>query len=849
MSVSTTQQSGSATIRLRSITGPNTNITDYLVSGPGIPDETYIASSNVVGDELEITLEDKNGQNVFVSVTAKDLTANPPITESDVITWTPTDGISSNYALSRPGIQYLAVYETEPTKSAIDIFWETASSGLISDLNALIVNSQSDPGGLRIGPWTTNVFNEGLAKSGNILSSPFNLLDEFGAVITLSGNDSLVIHDVLDGDGNSVNQNPFTDSTNIRDYFRLVDTGSGYGPWQIRTTEPNDMPTAASSAPYWPNVYYFSDNPNTPGTNNLRNFKFIFKVEQNTTDAQGNPILLETFPGQSGEIYEAVLGNVAPIVYKITTEQPAVNPDEIYGVFNNTPIPDPIEIDTNREEQVILKELVFTNGAANEDITYNNDYLSNKDVELISSDGTGIFSQTIASTGAPAEVNGQPIFEIQDYTGTFSYPFTVQKMLVNTQWQNNNVPAEVYNLQIRIQDGANTTVVNLLVDMSTTVQPSWILNRTLYARAVEKITGFQAINGNKDQHYNVNGFPGGQNAYDGPKGSFNFPCTVIDVPANSPGFGGDEDGRYLYAGGFFNTTLQPVFDRNPGSRSLVNYSGGTGSVITLPRNTPDANGNQVQTNNGSGLLNSISGYPPFVKGYAYVIDKITNPLTGQVLALIIGDENGTVQNPGSPTGFNDPNYAGDNGVPGFWKDRFGPLSTGMRCYVGDWDEDIYYCDNGQIPCVSNNINCGCIGLRFPERVLSYNPTTGRLDFQSDNLGPMIPNCNIGDKLHFFNGKKTSQSNPWFHGRTNREVLGLYMWSEWGPGFWDDYANPINKTTVQPGSPANSWERVGFGEPSSLPSQPHNMNDGNADAYHSVPGQPPFDVGDYQFSLI
>ena len=53
-----------------------------------------------------------------------------------------TDGAPSDFKLKTPGIQYLAVYETEPTESALDIYWETTTAGLISDLNSAIINNQ-----------------------------------------------------------------------------------------------------------------------------------------------------------------------------------------------------------------------------------------------------------------------------------------------------------------------------------------------------------------------------------------------------------------------------------------------------------------------------------------------------------------------------------------------------------------------------------------------------------------------------------------------------------------------------------------------------------------------------------
>jgi hypothetical protein len=37
-------------------------------------------------------------------------------------------------------LPYLAIYETDPVESLLDIYWETASEGLIVDLNADVLS-------------------------------------------------------------------------------------------------------------------------------------------------------------------------------------------------------------------------------------------------------------------------------------------------------------------------------------------------------------------------------------------------------------------------------------------------------------------------------------------------------------------------------------------------------------------------------------------------------------------------------------------------------------------------------------------------------------------------------------
>jgi hypothetical protein len=75
----------------------------------------------------------------------------------------------------------LAVYETDPRESLLDIFWETTSSGLISDLNAAILD-----GGF-LGAVQTNGYtftlNESTAPGSNAFSGIINVVDGFSNVI------------------------------------------------------------------------------------------------------------------------------------------------------------------------------------------------------------------------------------------------------------------------------------------------------------------------------------------------------------------------------------------------------------------------------------------------------------------------------------------------------------------------------------------------------------------------------------------------------------------------------------------------------------------------------------------
>ena len=88
------------------------------VTGPGIADGTLVLSvSNDSGFRKIILNQNTSGTAV-----------------GDVLTFTPTP-INSNNWVTMP---QLAVMETDPVESNLDIFWETTTAGLVTDLNQAI---------------------------------------------------------------------------------------------------------------------------------------------------------------------------------------------------------------------------------------------------------------------------------------------------------------------------------------------------------------------------------------------------------------------------------------------------------------------------------------------------------------------------------------------------------------------------------------------------------------------------------------------------------------------------------------------------------------------------------------
>lgn len=113
-------------------------------------------------------------------------------------------GIGATNFLGNDRFQ-LAVYETEPTVSALDIYWETSQAGLISDLNADILTGFGGPVGLE--GWVDR-FNENIPAYDEQVGYDASAVSEYFAPLKSDGtnltNFSISIHSVTNGNGDSI---------------------------------------------------------------------------------------------------------------------------------------------------------------------------------------------------------------------------------------------------------------------------------------------------------------------------------------------------------------------------------------------------------------------------------------------------------------------------------------------------------------------------------------------------------------------------------------------------------------------------------------------------------------------
>ena len=199
---------------------------NQYVSAVGIPEGTVVQS--IAGSQVTLSnvVDIANSVSIDFQTPAK-IKVNQSVTVS-------FDTEITIVKSETPGLQYLAVMETEPVESLLDIFWETTSTGLIEDLNTLILNSSE--GGANFSSFNSSVFIESLASESAILNANFTLVDFFGAVIPPANITSLTI-DIVRNANNTV----------VTNFFTLDNIGAGY--FNIKTTEA-----------YYNSIFFFNES-------------------------------------------------------------------------------------------------------------------------------------------------------------------------------------------------------------------------------------------------------------------------------------------------------------------------------------------------------------------------------------------------------------------------------------------------------------------------------------------------------------------------------------------------------------------------------------------------------------
>ena len=173
--------------------------------------------------------------------------------------------------------QDLGVFETEPNKSVLDIYWETSTSGLISELNNEVITTtptgvkDSEGNNTALGQNIQYIHTEATA-SGSDATLFFELVDAGGNNLTT--NSTLVIDKVVDGTG----------ADRSSEFQILIDNTGSVTKYKIQTNA----------------LFVFNSNANI-------NENYTFNLL--ATDTSASPLLYTNAPIQ---LTNCQLQNVAP---------------------------------------------------------------------------------------------------------------------------------------------------------------------------------------------------------------------------------------------------------------------------------------------------------------------------------------------------------------------------------------------------------------------------------------------------------------------------------------------------------------------------------------------------------
>lgn len=181
----------------------------------------------------------------------------------------------------------LAVYETKPTESRLDIYWETSTTGLISDLNTAI--QLSDPNNIKYLSGWSFLLTEAM-DPGDTVTDEFVFLDILSDEITPT---NVTIESVVTLTG-----------TNVTNKFSIENVPAT-NKYIIKTEEGLTPPPS-------PAYFYY-------GTNAVNAESYIFTIKASI----GSPAVSKTF------IQTGSLTNIAPTITKKPTETIVKNEGDI----------------------------------------------------------------------------------------------------------------------------------------------------------------------------------------------------------------------------------------------------------------------------------------------------------------------------------------------------------------------------------------------------------------------------------------------------------------------------------------------------------------------------------------
>ena len=292
------------------------------------------------------------GDKLQFSPTPKFRGNNPPLPSSTVA--------NEVYAMPQ-----LAIMETEPVDSLLDIFWETSTTGTIEDLNTAILNDTA--GNVTIDGFVTTPFTEAI-NNDSFVSTNFQLIDTLGNPISYVATSPplLELLSVVDGAGTDKSANFQTGP---------LTPVSGLTEFNVKTATPTPSdPTAGQ--------FVFVGNDPAP-----RTFAFTFRINYAP-------------PGQAPVALDIVKNGIV-----LGNETPTAAPARPFPTGSNLWIPG-----DDTENFIVV-------GAVNGTTKFGSEMLGMSwELNVIGSDGNnyGPTGFEITGSGVPA---GNDTFEISTSTG------------------------------------------------------------------------------------------------------------------------------------------------------------------------------------------------------------------------------------------------------------------------------------------------------------------------------------------------------------------------------------------------------------------------------------------------
>ena len=191
-----------------------------LVRGGGLAEGTKVISPGLIGSIVTLSTDVGSGSGGSGST----YTPSNIFRESDVLTF------FEDPEEDPLGLQYLAVYETQAVDSLLDIFWETSSNGLISELNEAVLSE--NVGAFELVGFNDILFFEDLTIGSDIISGTgMTAQDVFGNDIPAADFDIELA--APSAGGFAITDASGADRT---EDFDLVETSPGSGFYQIKTS-------------------------------------------------------------------------------------------------------------------------------------------------------------------------------------------------------------------------------------------------------------------------------------------------------------------------------------------------------------------------------------------------------------------------------------------------------------------------------------------------------------------------------------------------------------------------------------------------------------------------------------